>query len=62
MSIKTSQPILKFFIDLKSSVWFTAGLSRKVGQICADLGPDCSLFVNSTKFSGMTELIMTINM
>ena len=22
--------------------------------ICADLGPDCSLFVKSTKFSGMT--------
>ena len=35
---------------------------RIVGQICADLGPDCSLFVKSTKFSGMTELIMTINM
>ena len=33
-----------------------------VGRICADLGPDCSLFVKSTKFSGMTELIMTINM
>ena len=29
MSIETSQPILKFFIDLKSSVWFTAGLSRR---------------------------------
>ena len=33
-----------------------------VGRICVDLGPDCSLFVKSTKFSGMTELIMTINM
>ena len=33
-----------------------------VGRICADFGPDCSLFVKSTKFSGMTELIMTINM
>ena len=32
-----------------------------VERICADLGPDCSLFVKSTnKFSGMTELIMTI--
>ena len=39
-------------------LWFFAQL---VGQICADLGPDCSLFVKSTKFSGMTELIMTIN-
>ena len=35
---------------------------KKVGRICADLGPDCSLFVKSTKFSGMTELIMTINL
>ena len=25
MSIKTSQAILKCFIDLKSSVWFTLG-------------------------------------
>ena len=33
-----------------------------VGRMCADLGPDCSLLVKSTKFSGMTELIMTINM
>ena len=33
-----------------------------VGRICADLGLDCSLFVKSTKFSGMTELVMTINM
>ena len=33
-----------------------------VGRICADLGPDCSLFVKSTKISGMIELIMTINM
>ena len=33
-----------------------------VGRICVDLGPGCSLFVKSTKFSGMTELIMTINM
>ena len=37
-------------------------ISAIVGLICADLGPDCSLFVKSTKFSGMTELIMTINM
>ena len=29
MSIKTSQPILKCFIDLKSSVWFTARFSRR---------------------------------
>ena len=36
--------------------------SLVVGRICEDLGPDCSLFVKSTKFSGMTELIMTINM
>ena len=35
---------------------------RLVGRICADLGPDCSHFVKSTKCSGMTELIMTINM
>ena len=27
MSIKTSQAILKCFIDLKSSVWFTPGLA-----------------------------------
>ena len=33
-----------------------------VGRICADLGPDFSLFVKNTKFSGITELIMTINM
>ena len=37
-------------------------ISAIVGRICADLGPDCSLFVKSTKFSGMTELIMTIDM
>ena len=33
-----------------------------VGRMCSDLGPDCSVLVKSTKFSGMTELIMTINM
>ena len=31
-----------------------------VGQICADLGPDCSRFVKSTKFSGITEVIIVI--
>ena len=33
-----------------------------VGQICADLGPNCSLSVKNTKFSGNIEKNMGINM
>ena len=33
-----------------------------VGQICADLGPNCSLSVKSTKFSGNIGKNMGINM
>ena len=36
--------------------------SLVVGQICADLGPNCSVSVKSTKFSGDIEKIMGINM
>ena len=47
--------------SVHAHIWKSC-FSAVVGRICADLGPDCSLFVKSTKFSGMTELIMTINM
>ena len=49
---------LLIFINGESKL----GLFDLVGRICTDLGPDCSLFVKSTKFSGMTELIVAINM
>ena len=71
LSLSQFQPIFMSFVAILSHVivsrrpcWWsrTKAFLSSSGQICADLGPDCSLFVKSTKFSGMTELIMTINM